>query len=391
MSSHKRIPMLDLVSQHAEIEEELLDGFAQVLASGGFVLGTPVEIFETELAKLCDARQAVSCNSGTDALWLALRGLGIGAGDAVLCPAYSFFATAATIVRVGATPIFVDIDPLTLNMDPEDAIRRAEGIPNLRAVMTADLFGQICELGPLEAYCAEHNLPIIEDAAQSIGAIDLGGKPVGERAHVACFSFYPTKNLGALGDAGGLVTDDSALSERIARLRIHGEDEPGIYRDLGVNSRMDALQAVALSIKLRHLERWTRARRERALHYDALFASRGAVSGDASLSDGKMALRTSPPLPDPGLHTYHRYIVRVPKDKRATLIAALDQQGIASEIYYPRGLHQQPALADFAPREALPQTERATCETLALPLYPELGFDDIERVVDTIGETLKSF
>ena len=148
MSGHKRIPMLDLVSQHAEIEEELLDGFAEVLASGRFVLGAPVEIFETELAKLCDARQAVSCNSGTDALWLALRGLGIGAGDAVLCPAYSFFATAATIVRVGATPIFVDIDPLTLNMDPEDAIRRAEGIPNLRAVMTADLFGQICELGP---------------------------------------------------------------------------------------------------------------------------------------------------------------------------------------------------------------------------------------------------
>ena len=389
MSGEQRIPMIDLVAQHAEIEEELREAFAEVLASGRFILGAPVQTFETELAKLCDAREAVSCNSGTDALWLALRGLDIGVGDSVLCPAYSFFATAATIVRVGATPVFVDINPATLNMDPIDAIRRAEGLTNLRGVITADLFGQICELGPLEAYCAERNIPIIEDAAQSIGAVDSGGKQVGERTRIACFSFYPTKNLGALGDAGGLVTGDSTLSKRIAGLRIHGEEQLGVYQELGINSRMDALQAAALSAKLRHLERWTRARRDRALHYDALFYDRGAPSAETPLGEPGLPLRTPPPLGAPGRHTYHRYIVRVPKEKRTSLISGLHEKGIASEIYYPRGLHQQPALSAFAPSESLPETERAAEETLALPLYPELELDQIERVVDSVCEILK--
>ena len=181
----ERIPMLDLVAQHAEIEEELLEAFAEVMASGRFILGHPVEVFESHLAKLCEARYAVSCNSGTDALWLALRALDIGPGDAVLCPAYSFFATAASIVRVGASPVFVDIDPATLNLDPEDAIARAEATPGLRAVLTVDLFGRICDLGPLEAFCHEREIPLVQDAAQSIGAVDAGGQRLGfQLAHV---------------------------------------------------------------------------------------------------------------------------------------------------------------------------------------------------------------
>lgn len=386
MTPPEAIPMLDLAAQHAEIEEELLEGFAEVLASGRFVLGDPVLGFEAELAKTCDSRHAVSCNSGTDALWLALRGLGIGPGDAVLCPAYSFFATAATIVRLGARPVFVDIDPDSLNLDPEHAIARAEAEGDVRAAVTVDLFGRVCELGPLADWCARREVPLVEDAAQSIGAIDVGGRGVGGRARVACFSFYPTKNLGALGDAGGLVTSDATLARRMARLRVHGETEPGVYEELGLNSRLDALQAVALSIKLRHLERWTRARIQHANRYDALFAERGAHAAGSAPSN--LELETPLPVPSPGRHTYHRYVVRVPATRRVRLIADLERAGIATEVYYPRGLHEQPALAEFAGEAPLRETERASRETLALPLYPEMRPEQIERVVETVCESL---
>ncbi|MCR9096808.1 MAG: DegT/DnrJ/EryC1/StrS family aminotransferase [bacterium] len=382
------IPMIDLAAQHAEIEEELLQGFAEVMASGRFILGEPVTAFETELAKLCEIRHALSCNSGTDALWLAMKALGIGPGDAVLCPAFSFFATAAAVVRAGATPVFTDIDPVTLNLDPEDAIRRAEALPNVRAVLTVDLFGRIAHLGPLEDWCLQHDVPIIEDAAQSIGAVDPDGRPVGARASLACFSFYPTKNLGALGDAGALVTNDASLAGRVASLRVHGETEPGVYTSLGLNSRMDALQAVALSIKLRHLVRWTRARRQRALHYDALFAERGATPASVPMGEGPLPLQTPAPLLEPGRHTYHRYVIRVEAARRAELVAALAEEGIATEVYYARGLHEQPALAEFAPTSPLVETERAANEVLALPLYPELPVESIERVVGVTTRVL---
>lgn len=390
MTGGEKIPMLDLAAQHSALEEELLEGIAAVLASGHFVLGEAVAAFESELAKLCDRKRAVACNSGTDALWLALRGLDIGPGDAVLCPAYSFFASAATIVRVGAVPVFCDIDPATLNLDPEDALRRAEATPNLAAVLSVDLFGRVCELGPLAAWAAERDVPVIEDAAQSIGALDLRGAPIGDGARITCTSFYPTKNLGALGDAGALVTDDPDLAARIARLRVHGEAEPGVYRELGINSRMDALQAVALSTKLRHLPGWTRARRRLALHYDALFAERGAAPADAPDGAARLPLRTPPPSPAPGRHTYHRYVIRVEGGRRDALAAALAAEGIASEVYYARGLHQQPALASLgesAPTSSEPsltETERACRETLALPLYPEMGLERVERVVGAV-------
>ena len=230
-------------------------------------------------------------------------------------------------------------------------------------MLTADLFGRIANLGPLEAWCAERNVPIIEDAAQSIGATDADARPVGAHARVACFSFYPTKNLGALGDAGALVTADAQLARRIASLRIHGESEPGLYTAIGLNSRMDSLQAVALSIKLRHLERWTRARRQRALHYDALFTECGATPADVPIGDGTLPLQTPAPLLKPGRHTYHRYVIRVAAGRRDALAAALADEGIATDIYYARGLHQQPALADFAPCEPspIPNAPRARC------------------------------
>jgi dTDP-4-amino-4,6-dideoxygalactose transaminase len=393
-TTEAKIPMLDLRAQHAELEEELLEGFSAILASGRFVLGEPVEAFESSLAKLCDLPHAVSCNSGTDALWLALRGLGVGVGDAVLCPAYSFFATAAAIVRAGATPIFADVLPGSLNLDPEDAIRRAEEVGHLRAVISVDLFGRVCELGPLEAYCRDREIPIIQDAAQSIGALDEGGQKIGSRTDVACFSFYPTKNLGALGDAGGLVTRNSELARTLSRLRVHGESEPGVYSEIGINSRLDALQAVALSVKLRHLEAWIRARRQLAARYDALFAERGALPAssatDPRFDEAKLPLQTPEPCPAPGRHTYHRYVVRISADRRADLSAALKRDGIASAVFYPRGLHQQPALSAFAPSSALVETELACRETLALPIFPELGFERVEMVVEAVSRFLES-
>ena len=382
------IPMQDLAVQHAALEPELLAGLAKLLASGRFVQGEPVRAFEAELARACGAPYAVTCNSGTDAIWLALRALDIGPGDAVLCPGFSFFASAATIVRLGAKPLFCDIERASLNLDPEDALRRLRGGPEPKAVLTVDLFGRLCELGPLEGHCRERGIAIVEDAAQSIGARDSAGLPVAARARVACLSFYPTKNLGALGDAGGLVTADGELAGRIARLRAHGESAPGVYSELGINSRLDSFQAIALSIKLRQLEVWTRARRELAAHYDALFRERGALLASEPFTPGRLPIALLEPAPAPAHHTYHRYVVRVAADRRAGLIAALRQHGIGCEIYYPRGLHQQPALAAFAPILPLVEVERATRECLALPLYPELGRARVERVVEAVVKHL---
>ncbi len=389
------IPMIDLAASHRAIEPELLARFSAVLASGRFVLGEGVAAFESELAELCQAPHAVSCNSGTDALWLALRALGVGAGDAVLCPAYSFFSTASTIVRLGARPVFADIDPATFNLDPEDAIRRAETIPNLRAIVVVDLFGRLCELGPLESYCRERGLALIEDAAQSIGAVDETGSRPAARTHAACFSFYPTKNLGALGDAGCAITGDPELADRMTRLRGHGEGPPGIYETIGINSRLDELQAVALSVKLGHLESWTRARRRLALHYDAAFAEQGACPTSEPAASSRLGLRTPVPSRVPGRHTYHRYVVRVDADRRSDLVGALATEGIASEIYYARGLHEQPALATWAPGAPgspgppLVETRRATEEALALPLYPEMGAEAVERIVGVVARHLR--
>jgi dTDP-4-amino-4,6-dideoxygalactose transaminase len=389
-----------LRAQHAELQEELLDGFSAVLASGRFILGDAVETFESDLAALCGARFGLGCNSGTDALWLALRGLGIGPGDAVLCPAFSFFATASAIVRVGARPVFADIHPATFNLDTRDAIRRAEQTPNLRAIISVDLFGRVCELGPLVSYCRKRDIHIIQDAAQSIDALDEMGRSIGFQSDIACFSFYPTKNLGALGDAGGLVTNDARLARSISRLRSHGESQSGLYEEVGLNSRMDALQAVGLSVKIRHLEGWTRSRRHLAAHYDSLFLEQGAVAADSDAEisaehdlithGAKLPILIPTPSRRLGRQTYHRYVIRVPANRRDELIRTLAHDSIESAVFYARGLHQQPALAEFAPSSSMPlrETERASQECLALPIFPELGIDRVNRVVAAVAACL---
>jgi len=381
------IPMQDLAVQHEALESELLAGLSKLLAHGQFVLGEPVRRFEAELADYCGARRAIGCNSGTDALWLALRALDVGPGDVIACPALSFFASAATIVRLGATPLFCDVLPGTLNLDPRDARRRMQSVPAVKALVSVDLFGRIAELGELEADCAARGIAIVEDAAQSIGARDAAGRPVGGAARAACLSFYPTKNLGALGDAGAVVTDDAALADRVARLRAHGESAPGVYDELGLNSRLDAWQATALSIKLRHLDGWIEARRALAAHYDALFDEHGAGRAGARFDASRLPLQRLDPAPDPARHTHHRYVVRVEAARRPALIEALRRDGIGCEVYYPRGLHAQPALAGHSPTSPdapLIEVERATRECLALPLYPELGRARVERVVEAV-------
>jgi len=378
------IPMQDLAVQHEAFESELLAGLAKLLSNARFIQGEPVRTFEAELARACEAAHAVTCNSGTDALWLALRALDVGPGDAVACPAFSFFASAGAIVRTGARPVFCDVRPETLNLDPADALRRIGDGAGVKAVLTVDLYGRACELGPLETHCRERGIPIVEDAAQAIGARDAGGRPVGGASRAACLSFYPTKNLGALGDGGAVLTPDEALAERIRRLRSHGESEPGVFSELGINSRLDSFQAMALSIKLRHLDAWTRARRELAAHYDALFMEHGAQRAGSPFDPGRLPLQILAPAPAPARHTHHRYVVRVPADRRAGLIQSLRGDGIGCEIYYPRGLHQQPALAAHAPREPLVEVERAAREVLALPLYPELGRGRVERIVEAV-------
>jgi dTDP-4-amino-4,6-dideoxygalactose transaminase len=381
--------MQNLAVQHEALEPELLAGLSKLLSSGRFVQGDVVQSFEAELASHCGVAHAVTCNSGTDAIWLALRALDIGPGDAVLCPAFSFFASAATIVRLGARPIFCDILPGTLNLDPADALARAREELDWKAVLSVDLFGRLAELGPLAVHCRERGIPIIEDAAQSIGARDASGLGVGGKARVACLSFYPTKNLGALGDAGAMVTNDAELAARVARLRNHGESASGLFDEVGINSRLDSLQAIALSIKLRHLDEWIRARRELAAYYDALFREQGALAAHEAFSKDRLPLSLLTPAAAPAYHTYHRYVVRIAADRRPGLMQALRESGIGCEIYYPRGLHQQPALAAYAPSRPLIESERATRECLALPIYPELGRARVEQVVEAVVRQLR--
>lgn len=383
------IPMQELALQHEALEPELLAALSKLVASGRFVQGEPVRQFEAELARFCGLPHAVGCNSGTDALWLALRALDVGPGDAVLCPAFSFFASAATIVRLGARPVFCDIDPATLNLDPADALARLDEAEPCKALLSVDLFGRLCPLDALLEPCSARGIALVEDAAQSIGARDAAGRGVGTHARIACLSFYPTKNLGALGDAGSVVTRDAGLAERIRRLRNHGEAEPGLYTELGLNSRLDSFQAAALSLKLRHVEGWIEARGALAAHYDALFLEHGALAFDEPFSRDRLGLKLLAPTRLPERHTHHRYVVRIAAERRDALVRALRSEGIGCEVYYARGLHQQPALAAWAPKRPLVEVERATRECLALPLYPELGRARVERVVEAVVRHLR--
>lgn len=369
------VPLIDLVGQYQTIREEVQEAVQRVFERQTFVLGEEVETFEAEIARYCDAQHAIGCASGTDALLLALMALGIGPGDEVITSPYSFFATASCVVRAGARPVFVDIDPGTYNLDPqavEAAITR-----RTKAIIPVHLYGQCAEMEPLWRLAVKHHLPIIEDAAQAIGA-SYRGRKAGVLGTMGCFSFFPTKNLGGAGDGGLITTDDRDLAARLRRLRVHGDFGGYNHIEVGLNSRLDALQAAVLSVKLRYLDDWSAARRENASRYQELFHQRHLGS------------RFTLPAEYPDRHhVYNQYVIRIEGGKRDAVMAGLKRHGIGCAIYYPRPLHLQECFSSLQYRPGqLPEAERAASETLALPIFAELGVERQQRVVETLARVL---
>jgi dTDP-4-amino-4,6-dideoxygalactose transaminase len=383
------VPLLDLRPQYEALRGEIDAAIARVVASQQFILGPEVEQFESEIASYCGAPEAVGVGSGSDALLLALMALGIGPGDQVICPSYTFFATAGCVVRLGAEPVFADVAPDTLNMGVEDALRAARGCGRLRAILPVHLFGQAADLADLEAAAAGLGVPIVEDAAQAIGAADARGRRVGSAGHLACFSFFPTKNLGGFGEGGLVTCHDADLADLVRTLRVHGMKPRYRHRMVGVNARLDALQAAVLRVKLPHLEDWHAARARNAAHLEELFAKAGAAPADVALEEGGLPLRYPVRPAPPARHVFNQYVIRVPASRRDALRTRLAELGIGSEVYYPIPLHLQECFRALGAREGdLPVSEAAARETLALPIHPDLTERQREAVATSVIEFL---
>ncbi|MCA1816039.1 MAG: DegT/DnrJ/EryC1/StrS family aminotransferase [Acidobacteria bacterium] len=366
-----RVPLLDLRPQHEALREELRAALDRVLSTQRFVLGEEGRALESEIARYSNAKHAVGCASGTDALLLAFMALGVGAGDEVITTPFSFFATASGISRTGARPVFADIEPRTYNIDP--AKLEAAITERTRALLPVHLYGQCADMDAIKKIAARHNLIVVEDAAQAIGAEDKGRR-AGSMGRVGCFSFYPTKNLGAAGDAGLLTTDDDELAARLRRLRVHGGETEYLHREVGINSRLDELQAAVLRVKLPHLDGWSNARRERAETYSLL------------LTNAKLPFDLRVPfIRKRARHIFHQYVVRVAAGLRDPLMEHLKRHGVGTKVYYPVPLHLQECFRPLGYKEGdFPESERAARETFALPLYPELSLEQQRYVVETI-------
>ena len=369
------VPMLDFSREYAEIREEVLAAITGVCDSQRFILGPAVDSFETAAAQACGVPYAIGCSSGTDALWLALAALNIGPGDKVITTPFSFFATASSILRAGAQPIFADIDPSTFNLSPS-SVEEIVSSQRMKAVMPVHLFGQCADMDAFLGLEGRYDLWNIEDAAQAFGA-KFSGQPAGSFGHAAAFSFYPTKNLAAFGDAGLLTTQNPDTADRARMLRAHGMKVRYFHEEVGWNARIDSIQAAILQIKLRHLDAGNQRRRELAALYDQRFQAANLTG--ATTADGIVL-----PYVDPrGTHVFHQYVIRAPR--RDDLRAYLTAHSIGTEIYYPLPLHQQKALASLGYKTGdFPHTERAAAEVLALPIYPELREDEIQTVVEAI-------
>lgn len=374
------IPMLDLQAQYRAIQGDIHAAIHRVLDSQHFILGPEVEALEAEIAVYSQCRFGVGVSSGTDALLLALMTLGVGPGDEVITSAYSFFATAGSIVRLGARPVFVDVELETMNMDA--SALEAKITPRTRAILPVHLCGQVAEMGEIMTIAERHRLPVIEDACQAIGA-ELNGRRAGSFGAMGCFSFFPSKNLGGAGDSGMVVCSDPQIADRLRLLRNHGHRPKYYNQAVGGNFRMDALQAAILRAKFPYLDGWTAARQRNAARYRAKFLERGLASESPGERDEKpvLLLRERPAR----RHIYHLFQIRA--RQRDGLMAHLKQRGIASEVYYPVPLPMQACFADMGYRaEEYPNAARLSRESLALPVYPELTEAQIERVVETIAE-----
>jgi dTDP-4-amino-4,6-dideoxygalactose transaminase len=376
--------MLDLQRQYEQVRVEVLAAVGRVCASQHYILGSEVEAFEHELAEFCGASDAVGCASGTDALWLALIAAGVQPGDLVLTTPFSFFASASAIVRAGARPMFADIDPGTFNLDPAqvESFLRSGRRDKLRALLPVHLYGQCAVIESLQRLAEEFRLPLVEDAGQAIGA-DWRCRRAGSMGIAAAFSFYPTKNLSAYGDAGLVTTNSPEMAAHLRSLRNHGSSHRYIHEELGWNSRLDAIQAAILRVKLNYVEGWNEARCARAATYDQLFADAGLISTGEQPEDA--APIQLPQISEHAGHVFHQYVIRA--YRRDELREFLSARKIGTEIYYPIPLHLQPCFAYLGYREGdFPEAERAAKEVLALPMFPELTEDEQRWVVASIAD-----
>jgi len=364
-----KIPLVDLQAQYRSIRADVHTAMEEVLTRGDFILGGAVKLFEEEFAAFCGTQHAVSCASGTDALVLALKAMGIGPGDEVITVSHTWVSTVFAISMAGAKPVLVDIDPATYNMDPakiEPAIT-----PRTRAVLPVHLYGQPADMTAIGRIAKKHKLMILEDACQSHGA-EWEQKRVGGLGHCAAFSFYPGKNLGAYGDGGIVTTADGAIARNLRLLRNVGQEEKHRHELVATVSRLDTLQAAVLRVKLRRIETWTEGRRQAAAHYNALLKG----------------LACTPPVESPGArHVYHLYVIQV--DRRDEVLKKLNASGVMAQVHYPRGAHLQPACADLGYGEgSLPASEKAAGRILSLPIFPEITAEQRRFTADKLAEAL---
>ena len=369
-TTRKTIPLLDLVAQHRTIREEVVREVVRVIDSQKFILGEEVSKFEAEIAAYCEAKHAIGCASGSDALSLSLLALDIKPGDEVLTTPYTFFATAGAISRAGGVPVFVDVEEDSFNLDVNQLEDVLAAHPKVQAIIPVHLFGGCADMDVILALAAARGIAVIEDAAQSIGS-EYKHRRAGSLAQMGCFSFFPSKNLGGYGDGGMITTNDSSLAERLTALRVHGRTGKYFHQWIGVNSRLDALQAAALRVKFRHLDKWTEGRQANAERY------RQAL--------GSASVPVVPPVPldYQNRHVYNQFVIRC--DNRDRLQAYLKEQGIGSEIYYPLPLHLQPCYSDLGyGKGAFPVSEKLAETSLALPVHSELATEDIDSICDAI-------
>jgi dTDP-4-amino-4,6-dideoxygalactose transaminase len=366
------VPLCDLQKQYQELKPELEAAALRVLNSGQVILGPEVAALEREVAQYCGAAHAVGCASGTDALLLALHALGVGPGDEVILPPFTFFATVGAVCRTGARPVFADIDPQSYNIDPHQVANKITS--RTRAIIAVHLYGQCADMEQLWQVAERHQVPVVEDAAQALGA-EYQGKRAGTLGSIACFSFYPSKNLGAYGDAGMVVTNDPEWAAHMACLRVHGMEPKYYHKYLGWNARLDALQAALLRVKLPHLDRWAEGRQAAARRYDALI-------DECHLGD----FLSRPVVRPQRRHVFNQYVVRVARGQRDHLVKHLKEEQIGCEIYYPVPLHLQECLTDLGYSDGdFPASEQACREVLALPMFPEITADQQRRVIDSIA------
>lgn len=371
-----KVPLLDLTQQHQALRPELEAAVSRVLDTNAFILGDEVAKLEQEIAEYCSVRHAIGCASGSDAILLALMALDIGPGDAVITTPYSFFATVSSITRLGATPIFVDIEPDTFNLDASQI--EAKITPSVKAIEPVHLYGQCSDMASINEVARSKSIAVVEDAAQAIGAKE-NSRRAGSMSAIGCFSFYPSKNLGGLGDGGMMTTDDDDLARKLRALRVHGAEEKYYHKYVGLNSRLDGFQGATLRVKLPHLETWTEKRRANAARYRELFTDAG-LTEQIVLPAERASCR----------HIYNQYVIRIPNGRRDDLKSYLTKNGIGTDIYYPLPLHLQECFRYLDYREGdLPESERAARETLALPIYPELLPEQQEYVVGSIAGFFK--